>query len=73
MRLLFLIVSLFFLESCSKPKSKFSDDDVLIEFAAKLEGEYHTPQKNNPHQKYHSNMPQDYNATPDPATNPQDP
>lgn len=38
-----LIFSLFLLAACSRPPetSQFSDDYVLIEFAAKLEEDYH--------------------------------
>jgi hypothetical protein len=46
---IFHIVALLFF-SCSKPQKKFSDDYVLIEFAAKLEGQYHSP-KNKHHQE----------------------
>lgn len=41
----FLLMSI--LSGCSKPKHKFHDDYVLIEFAAKLEGQYHTPKSQN--------------------------
>ncbi len=45
---------LLFASSCSKPKHKFDDDYVLIEFAAKLEGNYHRPKDN-----HHSKKPQE--------------
>jgi hypothetical protein len=47
-----LIMLLLFASSCSKPKHKFDDDYVLIEFAAKLEGNYHGPKD-----KHHSTKP----------------
>ena len=49
-----LIMLLFFASSCSKPKHKFDDDYVLIEFAAKLEGNYHRPKDS-----HHSKKPQE--------------
>jgi hypothetical protein len=40
---IFLTLSLFVVVSCARPpdSSQFSDDYVLIEFAAKLEEDYH--------------------------------
>lgn len=40
MKILFFFLTFMMLLSCSK-KSKFSDDYILIEFASRLEEDYH--------------------------------
>ena len=46
--------------SCSRPEHKFNDDYVLIEFAAKLEGQYHAPKETQMNASPHEDMQKPY-------------
>ena len=64
-KIFFSFLSLSILGGCTKPKHKFNEDYVLIEFAAKLEGQYHTPktkgvdEQNNYHHNEHGTRKED--------------
>ena len=73
MRLFLILLFVLISQSCSKPQTKYTDDYVLLEFAAKLEGQYHTTQMKDHHKENDPQMPQVYDVTPDPALDPQDP
>jgi hypothetical protein len=52
-KLLIGFTCLIFLFGCSQPNPQFDKDYVLIEFAAQLEGQYHSSGAKTSHKKTH--------------------